>query len=350
MQQKDWTFASVWNDCLLTYSADMGRPVEPRDYIYASELGGSMIDRYLKMLGTKPTNPPNNRSLRKFQAGNLWEAIIQYVLLRAGILKRKQIRVEATLPGCLRVSGRVDFVAGGEVDYERAMREVDQLEFLLDLLPEMVQYSTKKIIQKFAEDYAGVELLTKIMEVKSCSTFVFERALRTKKANPNHQLQNFHYVFGSEEIDFGCVTYVCKDDCRLLDFPIYSTSLDIQERYEKDIHTISGYVMNKELPPREELIIFDEDACKFNKNWKVEYSNYLTKLYKFKSPMDYADQYKGIAAGFNSTFKRCVEGKNLTDLNKQRIREAKKLFPLWDDYVEKAKSSGVLELVEDEID
>ena len=44
MEAKDWSFSSTWNDGLIPVE----RKPEPRDYIWASELGGAMIDRYLK--------------------------------------------------------------------------------------------------------------------------------------------------------------------------------------------------------------------------------------------------------------------------------------------------------------
>src|SRR3954469_6411316 len=128
----DWKFSHVWNDSLLNFAE---RPMKPRDYIYASELGGPYIDRYLKMLGTKPTNPPNNRSLRKFQAGNIWEAVIGFVLVRAGILRKRQVRSEVELPGCLRVSGRIDYIAGGVMDWAKAEKELDQIDPVLELFP-----------------------------------------------------------------------------------------------------------------------------------------------------------------------------------------------------------------------
>src|SRR6185295_1528178 len=78
-----WGFAGVWNQSL---TVRQERPLVPRDYVWASEIGGSMIDRYLKMQGVQPSNAPNLRSLRKFQAGDIWEWLCALVLKRAGIL------------------------------------------------------------------------------------------------------------------------------------------------------------------------------------------------------------------------------------------------------------------------
>ncbi|HEY9487622.1 MAG TPA: hypothetical protein VIQ51_04780 [Chryseosolibacter sp.] len=337
--QQSWTFSEIWNDSLLTFDE---RTLIPRDYIYASELGGSFIDRYLRMMGTKPTNPPNDRSRRKFQAGNIWEWIIGFVLLRAGIMRKKQIRAEVTLPGLLRVSGRLDFVAGGRPDWEKSQYEIDHMDF-----PPFIEYATKKIIENFKKNYGDTELEELVMEVKSMAPTVFERAMKTKQANPNHVLQNFHYVFGGP-YDFGKLSYVCKDDCRLLEFPVYKSAYDTQMDYQQDIQTMSDYYNAKQVPPKEQELLFDQATGRFNTNWKVEYSGYLTMIYKYQYPDDYRNTYKSMVASFNRVFKRCVNGDKMTDNNKIAIRLAKKYFPDFDLYVDISKKQGIVEVPEEE--
>lgn len=343
MPQVDWKFASIWNDSLVSYAE---RPIKPRDYIYASELGFPFIDRYLKMLGTKPTNPPNNRSLRKFQAGSIWEAIVGFVLVRAGIMKKRQVTANVQIADYLPVHGRLDYIAGGKVDWEKAEREIHLIEPLLDMFPEFLRYACTEIMERLRVQYTN-EFLEKILEFKSCSSFVFERNRRSNTANAHHVLQNFHYLIG-EEFDFGAVTYISRDDCRLLEFPVYSTMIEVRQKYEADIKAMTDFYVHKELPPKEPEIIFDDGACKFNKNWKVEYSYYLTKIYKYKTPADYRMKYEGLCRSFNYTMKRCVDGVKLTEKNKEAVRVAKKIFPRWDDYVILARERGVLELVEEE--
>ena len=75
-----WTFSEVWNKAL---EFEPEKKHEPRSHIWASEIGGAYIDRYLKMTGEKPTNPPNARSRRKFEAGNLIEWLVGIILERA---------------------------------------------------------------------------------------------------------------------------------------------------------------------------------------------------------------------------------------------------------------------------
>src|SRR6185295_14623479 len=123
-------FAGVWNQSL---TVRQERPLVPRDYVWASEIGGSMIDRYLKMQGVQPSNAPNLRSLRKFQAGDIWEWLCALVLKRAGILIEAQTKLSYQYPGLLRVSGKLDFLAGGQPDWGKARREMSSLG-----LPEML--------------------------------------------------------------------------------------------------------------------------------------------------------------------------------------------------------------------
>jgi hypothetical protein len=322
-----WSFTEIWNNSLENYGE---RPMVPRDYIYASELGGSYVDRFLKMKGTKMTNPPNIRSRRKFQAGNIWEWIIQFVLLRAGILKQKQVVAKIQLPGCLMVSGKSDFVAGGEVDWERAEHDVRHLG-----LPEFIFYATEKIVGHLKKVYEGQILKEMILENKSASTYVMDWLEAKMVPTFHHALQNFHYIMAGN-YDEGKLVYVCKDDCRLLEFPILNDET-LMEYYKKDVADITGYYKADERPPLEPLLVWEEGHFRFNKNFKVEWSYYLTKLYGYKTPEEYRETYAPMVSRFNRVFKRCTNGDNLTKANKEVILEVKKVFPTWDDWVEKAK-------------
>jgi len=93
------------------------RSPQKRDYVYASELGGGLIDRFLKMNGTPVTNPPNPRALRKMMAGNFTEAVILYIYQRAGILRHSQKRFESDWTP-LSVHGKSDIIIGGKVDID----------------------------------------------------------------------------------------------------------------------------------------------------------------------------------------------------------------------------------------
>ncbi len=68
-------------------ASDDAREFKPRDYIYASEIGQGMYDRYLSMKGVITSNPPNEIALRKFKLGNMIEDFFKLVLYEIGLLK-----------------------------------------------------------------------------------------------------------------------------------------------------------------------------------------------------------------------------------------------------------------------
>src|SRR2546421_3473135 len=112
-----WEFGRVWNQSL-TFRPE--HPPRVRENVWASEIGGSMIDRYLRMSGVAQTNPPNDRSKRKFQAADIWEWIVGYVLQRAGLLIATQEKLHFQYPGLLQVTGKLDHLAGGKPNWKLA--------------------------------------------------------------------------------------------------------------------------------------------------------------------------------------------------------------------------------------
>ena len=323
-----YSLSSIWNKSLELAPT---RAVEPRQHIYASELGGSFVDRYLKMTGVDPTNPPNARSLRKFEAGNIMEYLIGIVLRRAGVLLSSQDHYVEQIEGLLKVTGRCDFVMGGKPDLETAKKEIETMQ-----LPDMIGRASVAIIEGLKQVFGDVELPPRLLEVKSCSDFMFNHYDRIKQPNDNHVLQLRHYQRCSGYP--GDILYVNKDNLLMLEFGVNASA---DEAYEADVRTMTAYLNSGVLPPKEKEVFFDEAECRFSKNWKVEYSNYLSKLYGYPTPEAYRERWDKAIASYNRTFKRCVNGDNMTKLNLSVIEEAKMLFPDWDTYVDMAKSKGI---------
>ncbi len=325
-KKSQWTFIDVWNASLIIPDTKH----EPRDRIYASELGGSMIDRYLKMTGVQQTNPPNERSLRKFQAGNLWEWVIGFILKRAGILQQRQSRITHQYDNMLEVSGKLDFIAGGKPDWDIAKNEVEVLD-----LPERLFDMCVSIITQLQNTWSEA-LPEIILELKSQGSFVYEKTEKTGKANPNHELQIFHYL-KALKMPEGHIVYVCREDCRMTETFVYNPS-EIELLYKQDIETITGYYNAKQMPPKEKHILFDERVGTFSKNWKVEYSPYLTKIYGFENAFSFFNTYAGKVSQWNRVLKRCVEGAKMTAANLEIIADAKLIYPKWDEAVDIAKA------------
>ena len=242
-----WTFATVWNESLENREE---REMKPRSRIWASEMAGSFIDRYLKMKATPPTNPPNPRSLRKFEAGNLMEWVVGLVLKRAGIAINNQKWLGYQYPGLCEVSGKFDFYAGGKPDWEKAKAEVRGLE-----LPQFFNRATDAIIKHFKEKYPnGLDKI--ILEVKSCSNFMMER-YEKKGVNIGHALQSFHYL-KAKNMEEAHVVYICKDDLRMAEFPVNNPSAELlvnyEDIYKSDILAITHHHKNKIQPEKEKEI------------------------------------------------------------------------------------------------
>ena len=285
-----WNLASIWNQVALKEN----RELKPRDYIYASEVGSPLCDRFLKMNAVPFTNPPNNRSLRKFLAGNLMEFVVKSILIAAGIYKHDEVKVDAQpYADCLEVHGRLDFVAGGYIDEELAYRHLTALN-----LPDYLTVIGQKII----DAYCGQELVKRILELKAVSTFAMDKVERTNRAIANHSLQAYHYQKNGGIA--AAICYVCKDDCRMAQFNVYEN--EAEPLYRKDLEQITYYYRKGEQPPKEPLAKFDDGLGKFSKNLGVEYSPYLTMLYNFETPDDYRAAVTYIDS-WNRTLARYVQ-------------------------------------------
>lgn len=325
----NWKLDQLWNECV--YSNQ--RPLEPRNYCYASEIGQPLVDRYLKMRGEKPTNPPNMRSLRKFEAGNLTEWIVRFVLQRAGLIVNEQQRVETNYEGLLRVSGRLDFLAGGFVDIDKAREDISASQ-----LPESIQASSLYIAEKLHEKFGTTPLEKKVLEIKSCSSFVMDMMEKTEKPIKHHRLQLFHYMKGLGLK--GELVYICKDDLRMICFPLTANE-ELEKEYTDDLKKLTFYVEAKLLPPLEPLIVVEDG--KFKKNLGIEYSNYLQLLYGFETPRDYSDAVKSQVSRWSRVVSRYAKGEKITTKNEEVRKEIESAGYDFNLIVEQAKSSGYVD-------
>jgi hypothetical protein len=320
MNKNNWDIAAIWNGALERKE----RKLEPRQRIYASELGGSMIDRYHKMIGTEYTNPPNSRSMRKFMAGDIWEWILKTVLVKAGIPFTVQEKIAVQYDNAFPISGKIDFIAGGVISSKEALERLEEED-----VPDFIKNSARAIIEHFSYEYSD-GLPKRILEIKSVGSFVFEGLLETGKPNPHHVAQAFCY---SKATGIPAdIVYVCRDDVRLLQFKV-DEQPNVEEYITKDVQEITKYVQNGIEPPKEKLIIWNEDTQKFRTNWKVQYSCYLSKFYtyiaddgkekKIEQPDEYYDVFQPKVTAWNRVVARMKEGKELTDSNKKYIDEIK---------------------------
>lgn len=306
-----WSLQSLWNAAL---DMDNHRPYEPRQHIYASELGGSYYDRYFKMKGRKPTTPPNLRVRRKFEGGNLTEWIVQQILKRAGILTSSQEYI--TYDGLLRVTGRADFTAGGKI---QPIKEEDLLD-----LPETFQILTLTVMEALTEKYRD-GLRDMNLEIKSCSGMIFDRY--TKAPSLQHGLQAFHYAFNTKRPTM--LVYVSRDDFRIAEWVILPGSRKWRQLYDEDISMMFNILGKTKMAVREEHkeLLLTWDGKEFNKNWKIEYSNYLTD-YGFKKPDEYAKPAQSCKLRLNNIVKRINADKPIDGkVNLKTLTECYAFYP-----------------------
>lgn len=311
LNDDSWGVSQVWTKALERPDA---RAMEPRDYLWASELGKSYLDVFLRMKGTEQTNPPNGRSMRKFEAGNLWEWMVMQILKRSGLFIEEQRRVEHQYDGMLRVSGKIDFIAGGKPDYEKAKAELEEMD-----LPPRTLEAMEFVIKHLTEKYPD-GLAVKALEVKSISSFMMNALEITERPLAIHRLQAYHYT-KAEGIDRADIVYICRDDCRMIEFPIMADDPEIEAEYKGWIGDMTNYWLNDAEPPKAEPIVFDVDQGKFSINRQIGWSGYLTLVYGFEDQMAFEEKYGKYPASWNRVLKRIKNEENLTKNNLEKIAE-----------------------------
>lgn len=345
-----WSFSQLWNDALHCIPEN---PMIKRDRIYASELGLPFIDRYLKMHAIPYSTPINERSKRKFSSGDCWEWIISLLLTVLGILKERQLKGVVELPGLLPVSGKLDFIAGGEVDWDKAKAEIKRIQDVFSLsisqMPKFIFHAIEHILPQMEKRFNKAPLKEVIFECKSISSYVSDRMTKTGKPMKHHVLQNLHYMLANK-YDEGTLFCICKDDAIGHQFQITITK-PLLKMYRDDVKQMTEYYNAsnhknpmKTLPPKEPEIYFDDELYKFTINrMGVEWSNYLELLYGYKTPEQFRDKWKKVIPAWSRVFKRCVTNEKMTPSNLNYIKEAKTVFPEWDKYVAKAKAAGAFD-------
>lgn len=313
----DWTLMKVWNESL---GKKEERLPEPRERLFASELGRSDIDLFLKLKGEKPSNEPDDRAYRKFNAGDLYEWFVSLVLLKCGIYITTQTAVKLKLKDMLEVSGRLDFIAGGVPRYEEASEEISKLVTYLNM-PPIFSFLSEKLIAYFKENYPD-GLKEKVLEIKSVAVHGFNRIEATGKALGGHDLQAFHYAhtLGKE----GAICYISRDDLRMFEIPILPNDQNLLDRYKAKVKKMTDFYNSNVMPNKEPLVLFDEDTLRFSTNFNVQYSSFLTMLYGFQHPEQYKNEIGKPVMRWNTAMARHSLGKKMTPKNLESIEEIRK--------------------------
>lgn len=304
-----WQISKIWNE-----SIDQGveKPLVARERLWASELGKSDLDIYLKLLAEPVTNPFDARSKRKFEAGNLFEWIVKLILIRCGVYNESQKWVDNNEFG-LQVTGKIDHLVGGIPKYDQAKKDIEAL-----MLPDSFTKASESILNYFQANYPS-GLPQQGIEVKSTSSFGIEKVYFTGKALAGHDLQAFHYAYNTK-LPF-TVLYICRDDLRMAEIPILPDNQELLEKYSNKIKGITKLYRDKTEPEKEPEIVYNSEEEKFSKNFNVEYSSYLKRNYGYEQPADYDEKISPIVMSWNRVLERIKSGKDMTDNNKEKLEE-----------------------------
>ena len=354
LQGIEWDFESAWKNAFNLYPE---RIMQPRSYIYGSEVGQSFRDRYLKMFCHPYSNPFNQRAKAKMMAGRFFEDVVGLVLSGTGMLKERQQRVRVELPGCLPVSGKLDFVAGGTIDWEEAERKAAEVKRLFmassfetsDFICHMIDH----ILPHFKNVFGANPAREYVLEAKSVSGFVFNLIDASNKPRQNHPLQLLTYLIPKDTPKHGMLQYISREDVMMKDFLILPESA-LLKQYHDDVQKMTMYYNNagknylKNLPPLEPEVIFEEASCRFVKSNSAEYSSYLTYNYGYANIDEFKAKWDSRLSKWNRVFKRAAKNETITKANIEIINDAKTVFPDWDNYVHLAQQAGAFQKEEQE--
>jgi len=265
------------------------KDVKVRDYIYASELGKPMLDRWLSMKGTPVTNPFSDRALRIFGAGNVIEFIVLRALTMAGVLNRKQAPVElAAGPDNLRVTGRLDATIGGFVDWEQAKaRILDNLgQYRLDLDEELLESKAMSLLDGLKEQYPDGWSEEMVVEVKSINSMAFWKkgnrdAQGRFKGYDHNKLQLYAYL-KMTGLRQGVLLYLSKDDFTLAEVGVTLGDEEMEQVFWDDVHKMTQFYRWDTQPPKEPEVVYNDGRGVFEVNWAVGRSLYLTHAYGYE--------------------------------------------------------------------
>lgn len=288
MENNQWSLVGIWNE-QLTFRREEKEPWK-RDYIWASELGKDYYQRWLKMNAVKPDYDYDDRTLRKFEAGNFFERIVGFVLVSAGILLQDNKKYDIPEDkDHLKLTVKPDFIAGGKPDWEIARQQISE-ELLFKLMPNLGRIA-KALVDYFSKKYPG-GLTPLVYEIKSVNSQVFwAKKDYLQEAYPHHALQAFAEMKATG-LPEGRILYISKDDLTVAEFALRLDSEHLNELYETDVKTMTKYIREGTEPPKPENIVFDPrkkshfqmDKKKYTiegsyvENWEIGWSMYIKQI------------------------------------------------------------------------
>lgn len=235
---------------------------------YPSDLGKDLFVRFIKRKGYDSL-PMNPRTLRKFEIGKLWEARLHQVIdariaRGEGNIKEIDLHPEATNEAFKK---RVE-------DNELELR--GYYDRLLLVKPNM-----------FSDEWWVV-----VYEIKSVASTSFHKQKKEGEQPLGNRMQMMFYLKRMSDEDYwnkivgncqklygitptkivGVLSQVSKDDGSMWE-RTYELDKDMYSRIEREIRALNEFWKKGELPPKPDLIIFEDGVAKVN--WEISYSNFV---------------------------------------------------------------------------
>lgn len=291
----------IWNKELETFK----REPKERNYISASDIGKSYLDRWLKMKGVPETNPFEPRVMRIFSAGEQFHWLIRKVFEKIGLLINAEqiVKIPAT-EKILAIIGYYDLLLGGKVDKQKGFEAIKGYGF-----SPFIEQKAINLLNFFANEYPnGFEPI--ICENKSVHSNAFWGFQEGKgylvNAYQHQELQLYTYL-KALNMKEGKLLLISKDDLSLAEYIVKNPTEKLEKLWKEDIETISKYYLENIEPEREPDIVFDETKKKWVSNWKIERSVYLTRITGCKDKNEWLEKIKPELKEKNKEFKKAVK-------------------------------------------
>jgi len=266
----NWNLSNLLTDLIGTRANPKG---EVRTEIWASDLGGVMLDRFLDMKGVPYSDPATGKNLMTFFLGEQIETGLKDILEKIGIAytdnERKLYQEKDYLP----VVAKPDLIVEVE-SWEVIRANINKMaEEASKLEPKYQEREMTKIrayfevIKKFRERFPE-GLKKTIFEIKSANTRSFKMK-KTEGPQLSHQLQILTYL-KAYNLSEGHIIYVSKEYGDMQEFVVKADNVELNRVWEEDVAKISRYIKEDTRPP----LIFSES------DWRFKYSKYFTMLYK----------------------------------------------------------------------
>ena len=265
----NWNISSLVKDLITFNQSDPS----PREEIWASDLGKTHLDTYLKMKGVKYTNPTDGNGMFNFFMGKAIENGLTQMLLDCGIAHETQERIEIKLPNCLPVVGKPDVLLEVK-DWDETIKNIKITSD--DSNEERLEVKKQKLIglvREWQKNYPG-GLPKTAFEVKSTSEWGFNngKMVGFKKAYPHYFLQAYTYLYGLNLPEVHLL-FISKGSKMMTEEIVILKNEEVEREWKEEIKMITDNFKKDTEPAPPELMTINGWG-KEAMNWELNYSPY----------------------------------------------------------------------------